>query len=488
MSKVNAVKVIKHDPDGDMFGSGLFFKACCNSQSFVLTSKHSICQYTDDCESFTESNLNECRTCIKEQDLAGLELKQDDRVLTPNDLFISKNQDIAVVSVFEISQVELDIRNIEQDVEYSFYGFKKDSTRAGRILVGQPVEYDLYAHFNITSNAVTELVEKSESFYGLSGSVIFRGEGKSIIEVYAVVTDNEENNDVGCELLAGNFLDDVNSHFKCEVFSVKSKCQLSPNSFSDIKKLFNSIHVEKLSDSCNVEALIPKDLGYPFFNFKSIVEELSESFVEVLGTNSTNEAKRAISAVNVLLQKREYEPAKKLLTSRIMESYLSAPHVFSSTIDCDRYYNLHLRANAGTAEYIYSDFHGSGDLKSNILYAVENMFGSINDFSYSLLESNSLIRLSSNKDYELFFEMIFSEDTCKVKSIAILCTFPLTELDQSLTSSRDLVTEKIIEIIKELKEDLINRTKYGVNLYLFVLPVNSRQEIANLLEAEVAKI
>jgi hypothetical protein len=488
MAKINAVKITKSDHEGDNFGSGLFFKSHCESKSFVLTAKHSICEYTESCESFIDSKINECRTCTKNQSINGLTLIANDHQLTPNGLYISEKQDLALVSVTESALIKLEICNLDKSFEYSFYGFKQSSTRVGRILVGQPEEHDQYASFNIISNPNTELREKSDDFYGLSGSVVLIEESKSINKVYAVVTDNEENNDIGCEVLLDSFNDEVSKFFNCNVFFIGAKKDLIFNNFSDIKQRFNCIHTEMVSNSCNIEVLIPKNLGYPFFNYTSIVQELSESFVRVLGTNLTDESKRTISALNILNKKKNFEPAKKILTSRIVESYLSAPHIYSSTIDCEQYYNLHIRDYNGNPEYIYSCFDGKKDLKANIFSSVNNMFNSINSFSYSLLEKGALDRDFSKQDCENIYKILFSENINKSKSVAILCTFPLTELDVPSDQMTSFVKQTVINIINELKPELIKKTKYDISLYLFILPINFRQEIADLLESEIAKI
>ncbi|MCQ4443624.1 hypothetical protein NOX22_03310 [Enterobacter cloacae] len=66
------------------------------------------------------------------------------------------------------------------------------------------------------------MIEKSEEYYGISGSLVFDSPEKDVLTAHAVITTNETNNDLGSEILHDIDFKEINNFFGCEVFLGKN--------------------------------------------------------------------------------------------------------------------------------------------------------------------------------------------------------------------------------------------------------------------------
>lgn len=485
MSKSNAVKLIKITEEGEHFGSGYYFASECGSKSFVLTAKHAICAYVDTCEYFNSSKLDACRKCCKTQGVEGLEIKCSDTNLSAKDIFISPEQDIAIIEVNQKASNKLSIVKAIDGSCFYAYGFKGNKSESGRFILNEPDCSNDFVTLNICSNPITELEEKSQSLYGVSGALVYKVDGVRILAC-AVITNNEMNNDLGAEAITKTFNLLAEKYFSVKVFSSAYRKELNLSSLSNINDCFSMVHNHFSGDFYSAEVLVPNKTGLPFFDFTDVIDELSESFYRVLGDRSKLGSMRIVSAMNVMSNSKEHEPVNKLLTSRIVESFLSAPHLYSTTVDCKEYYNLHVRPIDEQVEYIYSSYNGSGELSVNIIESVHNVFNSINSFSYKLFESQHLNKDFTDEECEALFHMIFEGDENKFKSVAVLCSFTLENIKKRPECVRTYIVEQAKIALEATNDFIMSKELYGVKLYLYILPLNRTGEIVELLEVALA--
>ncbi|WP_353516313.1 hypothetical protein [Vibrio parahaemolyticus] len=148
----------------------------------------------------------------------GLILNIGCRNLTPEDVYIYDGKDIAIIKVQEKSDTTLKISG-NSNSGWRIYSYEADSQECGRILLNEPENSNGYIYYNISSDPNPELVEKSKSYYGVSGSLVHSLGNESQVQVASsVICNNEKFNELSGESLLDINMEKINDYFKCKVF------------------------------------------------------------------------------------------------------------------------------------------------------------------------------------------------------------------------------------------------------------------------------
>ncbi|OAJ94451.1 hypothetical protein [Vibrio bivalvicida] len=482
MSRRNAVKIKTLLSES----SGYHFKSSSDESSYVIGSKHGFCNKVDDCQPYNDGEPDCCRVCDVQLDISTISLyKKSNQKLTPLRVYSFPKHDIAVIEVEELSTTPIKIGTLEESKgEYVATGYKSDSDCPSRLLLNNPELEGDECYFNVESNVVAELVEKSEELVGMSGSLVVSKLNSDIPIAYSVITTNEEANDVLGELLQLVNFEPMNDFFGSKIIH-KQRCKINIDTkFKDHFKVLSTITV---CDNLDLTVLIPVKKGFPHFNLNPIASSLISEFETILGHNSENKSMLTVSALRVLEQKRELQPAYKLLTSRLVESMLNAPHIYSTYIDHMHYHHVHLLndSEAG-AEFLVSSFGGEGASETDLDTTLEHILHRVNSYAYnpSLISERAFLDVKySEEECEALYEVLFGENDDFIRNISIMYCINL----QYLFASPDLEVEKQIEQFvekagKNINKSTLQQIENRLNVNLYVLPTNKCNELTELVE------
>lgn len=484
MSRKNSVKIRTETDES----SGYHFKSSADDSSYVIASKHGLCKQSDDCEPYNEGANECCKLCSLTLDVANLELRRKDGLeLTPQKIYGFPNNDLAIIKVTEKSCTPLKLGKIlDGKGSYVAYGYKSDKSEPGRLLLGTPeINKDGdTCYFNIESFSTPELIEKSEDYYGVSGSLVIDRNTSDIPVAYSVITMNEENNDLLGESLFDIDFRELHDFYKSKIFS-KQRGKVSVD--TSFKEHFKEIESIQVDNNLCVSVLVPTQKGFPHFNLNPIAESLTNEFDLILGNNPKNKAMNTISALRVLEEKKELLPVYKLLSSRIVESMMNAPHIYSTYIDDSHYHHLHLLNDTESGVgFVISSFGGEGDLTEKFNSALNQMVYNINHYALStkLISERAFLDMKYNhEECELLYEALFGDHCEIIDNLSIIHCINL----QSCLATDDVPVEtQIKELVKQaisnIDEMTLNTISQGLNVSLYVVPMNKSNELTEIME------
>ncbi|BDP32886.1 hypothetical protein [Vibrio vulnificus] len=483
MSRKNSVKIVTRIAES----SGYHFKSSADDSSYVIASKHGLCHKSDDCGPYNNRVTDCCKSCSVTFDLTDVELRKKDGLkLTAQKIFVFPNNDISIIKVTEKSQTPLKLGKVSENTgSYVAYGYKSEKTEPGRLLLSAPEINDDECYFNIDSFSTPELVEKSEDYYGVSGSLVIDRTTSDIPVAYSVITTNEESNDLSGDLLYDIDFNELHDFFGSKIFS-KQRCKVSVD--TSFKEHFKEIDAIQVNTSLCVSVLIPTQKGFPHFNLNPIAESLTNEFDLILGSNPKNKAMNTVSALRVLEEKKELLPVYKLLSSRIVESMMNAPHIYSTYIDDSHYHHMHLLNDTENGmSFVISSFGGEGDLTEKFNFALNQMVYNINHYSLStkLISERAFLDMKySHEECELLYEVLFGDHSEVIDNLSIIHCI---DLQSSLASNDVPVEEQIKEQVKQAISNIdkmtLNMISQGLNVSLYVIPTNRSNELTEIMES-----
>ncbi|HBN5739853.1 TPA: hypothetical protein L3G39_005281, partial [Escherichia coli] len=131
------------------------------------------------------------------------------------------------------------------------------------------------------------------------------------------------------------------------------------------------------------------------------------------GNVSRSDHINIIAASNIILNKSHLEPANKLLTSKLTESILSAPHIYSTSIDDNNYHHIHFKQmTSGDIELIISCYGGGDDLPKDINGTLTELLHNINTYNLnknSIIERSFLNQKFTDAQCEILYEIFLSD-------------------------------------------------------------------------------
>lgn len=481
MSRHNAVKIVANNAHS----TGYHFKSNEDETSYVITSKHGVCKQTSSCALYLGNVENCCRSCQVEitTDDISLSSKKYNK-LTTKKVFVFPTTDLVIISVEELSYTPLNLGHLKNphDAKYVCYGFTEDNIEAGRILLGFP-ELDVntgICFFNIESFPTPELTEKSVSYNGISGSLVIDLNAQDTPVAYSIITNNEPNNDLSGESLSDLDFDELYKYFGSKLFS-SSKNIISVD--TSLKEQFVEIDCIKVDGSTSVTILFPAKNGFPYFNLKPIVEKIADEFGLVLGANAKNKTLNSVSALKVIRENKKLKPVYQLFSSRVVEAMLNAPHIYSSYIEDSNYHHMHFMNSAEEVDFVVSAFGGEDDLAADVDKALESMAKNINQYAISskLIADRSFLNMKySHQECELLYRVLFVEENEVVKNLSLVYCMNV-QLPAGV-----LLEQYIVNLAKEacanIKSDTLELIGKGLNVKLFLVPLNEKDELTELME------
>lgn len=140
---------------------------------------------------------------------------------------------------------------------------------------------------------------------------------------------------------------------------------------------------------------------------------IQSKFYYVFGNVSRSDHINIIAASNIILNKSHLEPANKLLTSKLTESILSAPHIYSTSIDDNNYHHIHFKQmTSGDIELIISCYGGGDDLPKDINGTLTELLHNINTYNLnknSIIERSFLNQKFTDAQCEILYEIFLSD-------------------------------------------------------------------------------
>jgi len=482
MSRKNAVKIKTTVSES----SGYHFKSGTDDSSYVIASKHGVCQKADDCVPYNDGELDCCKSCDVKLDLSSVTLHKKRGVsLTYSKVYAFPNNDIAIIQVEEKSSTPLKIGKLkDNESALAAFGYKSDSTDPSRLLLNNPEIEGEECYFNIESNAITELVEKSEDLVGMSGSIVINRNDIDIPVAYSVITTNEESNDLLGDVLQSIDFEEMHEFFGSTIFP-KQRCKISLD--TNFKNHFKTISTVSVNDKLKLSILIPSKKGFPYFNLNPIAKSLTSEFEAILGHNTDNKSMLTVSALRVLEQKKKLQPAYKLLASRIVESMMNAPHIYSTYIDHTHYHHVHLLNDSDSgAEFIVSSYGGEGNLSEQLNYTLGQMLYHLNHYAFdaSLISERAFLNIKySPEECEALYEVLFGNNDDFIRNLSIMHCMDLQCCGVSKNSAIEGQIESLVQqAIDNIEQSTIDLIQQELNVNLYVLPMNKCNELTELVE------
>ncbi|MDV2441949.1 hypothetical protein QR665_21295 [Acinetobacter gerneri] len=254
--------------------TGYLFLSHDETKSFVITSKHSICDQKDNCDPYKNKEDGCCRTCPKEFTIENIHLLQEgtQEKLNISKIFYDKNKDLAIIEVNERATDKLIINEEIYTESYIARGFNEKDKDWINLDLDKPKYFGsmiFYRHLNSNPN----LVEKNKNFEGISGSLVFtyhQDDSPKIAK--ALIIHNENHNDFGAESLETLDFDYINTFFECHVFHRKKDVELDElrflleknqewllESFSNNKAAKHSFGQPLAPNDPNLTKLLPRE-------------------------------------------------------------------------------------------------------------------------------------------------------------------------------------------------------------------------------------
>lgn len=270
MNNENLIKVISPE---EAKSTGYLFLSSDEKKTFVITSKHSICDQKAMCEPYKNKVDDCCRICPKEFTVEKIHLfkeKTQDK-LSIIKVFYDKNKDLTIIEVNEKADDKLIINEEIYTDSYTARGFNEKDNDWVNLDLDKPKHFGSMIYYR-HSNSSPNLVEKKDNFKGISGSVVFTYHQNSSQQIAkALIIHNESHNDFGAENLEKLNFDLINNFFECYVFHKKKDIELAEirlllqmnqewllNSFSHNRAAKHSFGQPLAPNDPNLTKLLPR--------------------------------------------------------------------------------------------------------------------------------------------------------------------------------------------------------------------------------------
>lgn len=233
--------------------SGYFFKSFDDEKSFVITSKHSICDQKKSCDLYQKKVDGCCRACPKEFDIKNIKLlkNNDKATLQIEKIYYEKTKDLVIVSVIDHATDKLIINGKSSSDNYVTFGFNSLESGVTSLVFDTPRVIDTLIYYNLHSDPIPNLIEKQDNFDGISGSVVFTHHEK-YPTAKALIIHNENHNDIGAESLDTLNFSEINDFFECEVFDqrlyipeVQKIKDISQQSLELVSKMIDGVELSR---------------------------------------------------------------------------------------------------------------------------------------------------------------------------------------------------------------------------------------------------
>ncbi|ABM04810.1 hypothetical protein Ping_3113 [Psychromonas ingrahamii 37] len=478
--------------------TGFAFKSACGKSKYVITSKHSICIDKPSCK-LISSGVNACRSCPANIDNSQITIKfQDREPVKAIASFKSDKSDVALLEL-ESEQPGLELLKCSFDDANDYLMWKHD--KACILLDNKRVKEQSYVLYNLKSSTFSDFLPKSQVIPGYSGTPIFSIDTNNTPTIHAILTDNEENNDIGAELITRELLHELS--LKSSITINYNFSLLSKNiSTSFIDTCFDFYYEHNLENNNKI-----KVYSLPFsdsnkFDLSKIVDYLTENMsrsvfppreVEL----SQGDQMKVFEAFNKFLSEPQDIYSKPALLQNLVESDLLAPTLYKSTKQ-NEFSSIHIREFLPEKfEFVMTKFFSDSDLVEAVDKCANSLIDANNNASGSslLLEQSFVQQSVSIKYADLISKLILPENEMHVEyNFGLLSTYRL-DIDSDVYSVRNLNDKK-----QAIKDNIMVHLKdkhamissifdehlfMGKTCYLYLIPINEVGELNKLMHAKI---
>ncbi|NDX19127.1 hypothetical protein [Acinetobacter baumannii] len=472
MNVNNLIKVTSTDDES----TGYFFQSYDEAKSFIIATKHGVCDQKLTCKPYKSKIINCCRDCLIEFDLSKVELSNRERKLKFKKIYYENNKDIVLIEVSENAQNKLKINTEITSDKYFAYGFIKDQKKITRLILDYPQVLDTKVNYNIYSDPTPDLEEKKESYFGISGSLIFTSHEENPV-AKGLIIENGSHNDLIAEDLSNLDFKRINDFFECMVFDITLfEIKLKNN----LNEHFKIIHKNKVSDELELVLYAPKKQGYPHYDLRDICSSIAHEFYQIFMPKGGNINFLPYKAIKLILDHSELEPINKLLSARVAETYLNAPHLYSTSLNDKLYHHTHYFFINDSFDIAVSFYCGNNLLDNNIVSNIENIISNANNYQFNqklLLERSFLDQNLEQDICDKIFDILFNFEK-RISNFCLVFTLSMELFFESdFTEVDDYIVNIVNEACKKIDITLLRKLKYGLNLHVIIIPINEENEI-----------
>ena len=458
--------------------TGYFFQSYDESKSFIIATKHGICDRKINCEPFKARKSNCCRDCFIEFDFSKLELSNNERKHKIKKIYYESNKDIVLIEVSENATIKLNINKKITSDKYFALGFMKDDLKVTSLILDYPQLIDTKVNYNLYSDPAPELEEKKESYYGISGTLIFTShEVKPVVK--GIIIENGNHNDLIAEDLSSLDFERLNSFFECTVFDrtlfeIKLK--------TDLNEHFEIIHKNKLSNELDLVLYSPKKKGFPHYDLTDICNTISHEFYQIFMPKDGKKDFLPHKAIQLILSNNNLNPINKLLSARVAETYLKAPHLYSTSLNDDLYHHTHYLFINDGLDMAISLYCGHNSLDINLGLNIEKLILNANNYQFNqklLLERSFLDQNLEQEICDEIFDILFNFEE-RISNFCLIFTLSMEFFyDSEFSEVNDYIVNIVTDACQKINPILLTKLKYGLNLHVIVIPINTENEITD---------
>ncbi|UCZ80956.1 hypothetical protein LHL03_07440 [Pectobacterium carotovorum] len=469
--------------------TGYLFKAGSCDTPFMISSKHGLCHQKASCEPFIAKTPGCCRHCAIQPNIHNLNLDYASATLEVKKLYSFPDKDLVLTEVIGNATHPLRIGEAENIASKTFYlnAFKENDIEPGRIMLNFPqFEHQGQIKFNIESNSTPDLIEKSRGYKGVSGGLVLEYPESDFPVAYAVIIENGKNNDLIAERLDDINYEVINEYFGCIVFHKPTWNIELDNS---IKEYVDEIYRKELSEDLEIVAYIPSHSGFPHFNLNPIAKFLLVEFNHMLMRNNLLPEQSIARAGGLFMSHASFEPANKLLTGRLVETYLNAPHLYSTSLTAKNYHHMHyIISKEGKCELAFSNYCGANNLVEDLNGEIGKVVYNFNLYGFNqelFLERSFLKQKLPESDCETLFNIIFSGEK-NIRSFCLVFTISLERYDRKEFSTiNDYIISLVDVACGTIDENVLNALSFGLKLNLLIIPTNTVNELSETIVREL---
>lgn len=469
--------------------TGYLFKASSCDAAFVISSKHGLCHRKGNCEPFKAKIASCCRRCNIQPEVNGLSFDRMSTLLNAEDVYSFPDKDLVITRVSGNATHPLRIGEIENISGKTFYlnAFKEKDTEPGRIMLNfpQPVPQGLIK-YNIESNSTPDLIEKSKGYKGVSGGLVLEYPESDFPVAHAVIIENGKNNDLIAESLNDIDHDVINKFFDCVLFHKPVWTVKLDNSIDDyVKEIFR----KTITKDFEIVTYIPIHNGFPHFDLNPIAKFLLIEFNYML-TNNKLLPTQSVARAGVLLSNDvSHEPANKLLTGRLVETYLNAPHLYSTGLTAKYYHHMHyMITKDGSCELAFSNYCGHNNLIEELNNEIEKVISNFNSYGFNqelFLERTFLNQKLTESECETLFKILFTGN----RNLNTFCLVFTLSMEHYNKDEFNTVSDYIISIVnnacKSIDQGILKTLSSGLKLNLLIMPSNRINELSQAIVREL---
>lgn len=480
--------------------TGYAFKSACNKSKYIITSKHSICLDKKSCVKLLDYTANPCRECIANVAKSEILIVHNKKSFIVNEFYLSDNADVSILEVNnEILGLNYLTCSPESKERYEIWKYDQE-----RILLNAyNIVGDGYALYNVESNVVADLKAKKNVIPGFSGTPVFT-EGVQQPICHSIITDNENLNNVGAEILNKNLLSELSE--KSGVVLDKSFSFLSNQVDENfIVDNFQSIHQVVLSNG------IVLKIYTCLFNNQFILNKVAEYLVKNLTKNilspkdieeNTQGDFIFMNALGRFINESSNIYSKSSLLQCLIESDVFAPTLYKSSSIND-FNSIHLKESfPNKYEFIFTKFYSSESIIESISNGVEDIKKAkildVNNNSNMMLSDGVLNQSVSSEQAEILSRILRPDCSDDINwNYGLLSTFVPNLDDDDLFNERnqikkmDILKSNITRLFlqnKALIDDVFSdKTLRGSDYYLYLIPINYVGELRILMKQIIDK-